>query len=287
MNQITLVCTRSAINASALTYMINQSPDYYNVSHNNLWLNEVSDKFGTAHTLNDWWNVPNSFSSYTKEVRNADVLTLKQLEHLSDQTQEINLGKNIALFTHATNHKILSNWVETYKLPINIVTTVMGSYSHLYVTSWLRREYNHIMNDWTNEEEAWYNILHQRTVKDLEWKSKNTLEMHEWLLDPSVMYTKLRINPCSNINEWLNEYKTKNGIVDSFDNDTYWSEEYRGTMTKISVMLRLVNILLQGGVSINTVQIYAKRFYEEHILDWSLSWNDLDIMIKKYIGLST
>lgn len=285
MNKITLVCTRSAISASALVYMINQSPDYYNISHNNLWLNEISDRFGTAHTINDWWNVPNDFSSYTKEIRNADVLSLKQLEHLSDNIKDINLGKNIALFTHATNHTMLNDWVKTYNLPVNIVSTIMGSSSHLYVTSWLRREYNNIMNDWDTEETAWYNLLHQRTVKDIEWTGSKTLSMHEWLIDPLVMYNKLNIQPCNSINLWLEDYKNKNGIVDDFDNDTYWSEEYRGTMTKIAVMLRLVNELLNNGVSINSSQIYAKRFYEEHIADWSLSWQELDRKIRSFTGI--
>ena len=57
MNQIYLVCTRSAISASALTYIINQSPQFYNVVHNNLWLDEAGSKFKDATVINDWWNV--------------------------------------------------------------------------------------------------------------------------------------------------------------------------------------------------------------------------------------
>ena len=137
MSKITLVCTRSAISASALVYMINQSPDYYNTSHNNLWLNEISDKFGVAHTLNDWWNVPLSFTAYDKSIRNADVLDLKQLEHLSDNIKDINISKNIALFTHATNPAEIEKIASDHSLPINVVTTNMGHNSHYFVTSWL------------------------------------------------------------------------------------------------------------------------------------------------------
>lgn len=266
--------------------MINQSPDYYNVSHNNLWLNEVSDKFGTAHTLNDWWNLPLSFSAYNKDIRNADELTLAQLKHLSDNQNDINLQKNLAIFTHATNHKTIEELIQTHNLPMNVVTTTMGESSHLYVTSWLRREYNTIMNVWDNEESAWHDLLHQRIVKDKQWTSNCTLQMHEWLLDPMLMYTKLNITPCKDMNIWSKEYCTKNGIINEFDNDLYWSDEHRGTITKLSVMLRLVNDLLKSGVSINSTQIYAKRFYEEHIKDWSISWKELDQKVKSFIGLS-
>ena len=110
--------------------------------------------------------------------------------------------------------------------------------------------------------------------------------MHEWLLDPTLMYTKLNITACKDMNIWSKEYCAKNGIINEFDNDLYWSDEHRGTITKLSVMLRLVNNLLKSGVSINSTQIYAKRFYEEHIKDWSISWKELDQKVKSFIGLS-
>jgi len=53
MNQIYLVCTRSAISASALTYIINQSPQFYNVVHKNLFLQEDGDHFDTAKIIED------------------------------------------------------------------------------------------------------------------------------------------------------------------------------------------------------------------------------------------
>jgi len=285
MNSITLVCTRSAINASALTYMINQSPDYYNVSHNNLWLNEISDRFGTAHTLNDWWNIPLSLTAYNKDIRNANVLTLQQLEHLSDNIQDLNLGKDIALFTHATNHSMISEWTQVNNLPVRVVTTNMGTDSHYFVTSWLRREYNQIMNDWQDQESAWRQLVNNRTVQDSQWASKQTLNMYDWLIDPQVMYNKLNIKSNNSIDIWLNEYLDKNGISIHFDPDQCWKE--LGDITKLQTMLWLVNNLMKEKIDINTAQLYAYELYNNHVQNKQAHYTELDTMSRQNLGLTT
>ena len=72
MKQLYLVCTRSAVTASALTYIINTSPDFYNMAHNNLWLKEHSEWFGDAHIIDDWWNVHDDdiAKAYDPDFRN-------------------------------------------------------------------------------------------------------------------------------------------------------------------------------------------------------------------------
>ena len=78
MNQIYLVCTRSAISASALTYIINQSPQFYNVVHKNLWLDEAGSKFKDATVIEDWWNIPKTFANfYNHDVRNNENIKLR------------------------------------------------------------------------------------------------------------------------------------------------------------------------------------------------------------------
>ena len=280
MSKITLVCTRSAISASALVYMINQSPDYYNTSHNNLWLNEISDKFGVAHTLNDWWNVPLSFTAYDKSIRNADVLDLKQLEHLSDNIKDINISKNIALFTHATNPAEIEKIASDHSLPINVVTTNMGHNSHYFVTSWLRREYNQIMNIWEDQERAWKNLMNHRTVKDSQWKSNIVLEMQDWLIDPSLIYKKLGINANHNIDIWLNEYRDKNGIDINSTIDECRHENNIGNITKLQVLLYLVNKFFKEGNTVNATQLYGYKLYADHMQNVNASYTELDTNVR-------
>ena len=281
MNSITLVCTRSAINASALTYMINQSPDYYNVSHNNLWLNEISDRFGTAHTLNDWWNVPHGLTAYDRSIRNADVLTYRQAKTLSDNVCGLSLGKDIALFSHATNHAEIQSW----DLPIRVVTTNMGTDSHYFVTSWLRREYNEIMNDWKDQESAWRQLINNRTVQDTQWSSPTTLSMIDYLKDSSTVYSHLGIAPNTDMDIWLAEYRDKNGITLEYDPDLSWTE--LGDITKLSTMLWLVNNLLKERVDINTAQLYAYELYHNHVHNKQAHYTELDQTSRRNIGLTT
>ena len=276
MNRITLVCTRSAISASALTYMINHSPDFYSVSHNNLWLAEVSDKFGTAHTINDWWNVPDSFTAYNKSIRNAETLTLEQLQTLSDCAWDINLGRDIALFTHATNPAEIEQLSEQHKLSIDVVTCRMGDNSHHFVLSWLRREYNQIMNDWENQERAWKNLMNHRTVKDSFWNSERIIEMHEWLIDPAEMYRILKIKPEPSMALWCKEYRDKNGISITTSIDDCWHETNIGNITKLQVLLYLVNKFYSEGNSVNATQLYGYKIFADHLNDGSLHYTELD-----------
>jgi len=281
MNQITLVCTRSAINASALTYMINQSPDYYHNVHNDVWLREVSEQFGIAYTLNDWWNVPLEFTAYDKRVRNADVLTLKQLEHLSDQTQEINLGKNIALFTHATNHKMIETWVKTYNLPITVVTTVMGDLCHHYVGSWLKREYNEIMNDWKSQEEGWNNLARQR-LNDSNWISSNTICMNDWLNNTKAMYNQLKITYPSGIDVWVKDYRYRNSIRMDFDADEYWDNI--GETNKLTVFMWLLNKIIEEDAK--KALAYSENLFKIHLQDKGAHWRDLDLKVRQNLNLT-
>lgn len=282
MNNITLVCTRSAINASALTYMINQSPDYYHNVHNDVWLKEVSEKFGTAHTINDWWNVPNDFSSYTRNVRNADVLSLQQLEQITDQAKDINIEKNIALFTHATNHSMIQKWIDTYNLPMNIVTTVMGNHCHHYVASWLKREYNHTMNDWQDQQQAWDQLSKQR-IKDAEWESRNTVSIYEWLNNPSDMFAKLNIKYPVGIDVWLKEYCYKNDILYDFDADQYW--ENLGNITKLTVFMWLLNKVIQENPK--KALAYSEKLYTIQQDNKSAHWRIIDKRARQTLGLTT
>lgn len=268
MNHVTLVCTRSAINASALTYLINQEPDYYNYCHNNLWLNEISDKFGTAHTINDWWNVPDGVK-YNKNIRNATQLTYDDLMPLCDSVQAANLGKNIAFFTHAPNFLEISSIVEHHKLPVNIITTCIGDNSHHFVTSWLRREYNKIMNTWEDQQQAWTHLYKQRIIQDSLWRSSNTKEMYEWLYDPS--------------NHWLNEYNKANGILFDFNADEYWDK--LGTITKLSVFLWLLNKFIAKHNNNDLALRYAELLLEEQQKYRTAPWQDIEEKTQKRLGL--
>ena len=190
MNTIYLVCTRSAITASALTYIINSSPDCYNLSHNNLWLTEESEWFGTAHIINDWWNVNDHLKNngYDAEFRNTDRLTEQQLLQLNQTWQEMNTGKDICLFTHARNVSEIIKIKNLHCLPVKVITTKMGQGSYQFLSGILRREFNTEMNDYRDLLSAWDHIYNQLTGQDFFWEadSEVTFQMRDWLLDTDV-----------------------------------------------------------------------------------------------------
>lgn len=286
MKQLYLVCTRSAISASALVYLINQSPDFYNVSHNNLWLNEVSDQFGTAHTINDWWNLPQSFSAYTADIRNADELDLLNLESLSANFAQCNLNRNLALFTHARNPRQIQQLADQHQLPIRVISTIMGDGSHLFVPSWIKREYNSIMNPWQDFEHAWRHLANQRTMQDTKWSDSDlVLSMSDWLLDSAVLYNKLGIAANADANIWLAEYRTKNSILTDVNIADYWTEEQRGTLTKMCVFMYLLNQFLLDVPDVNVAQLYAHCLHEYHITDIMDHYSSLDARARSRLGI--
>lgn len=212
MDKIYLVCTRSAISASALTYIINQSPQFYNIVHNNLWLEEDGDHFDTAKIIEDWWNIPNTFDTYNHDVRNNENIKLETLQKLCNQWQTLQTGKHIALFTHATNTADIIKWRDEYNLPITVVTTIMGNNCYKYMDLFLKREYNDEMNEFINLFEAWKHLYNQFLAQDAMWSEHAdvTLAMDDWLDNPSVVYYALNIFPNNNVQTWVDEYKVDN-----------------------------------------------------------------------------
>lgn len=212
MDKIYLVCTRSAISASALTYIINQSPQFYNIVHNNLWLEEDGDHFDTAKIIEDWWNIPNTFDTYNHDVRNNENIKLETLQKLCNQWQTLQTGKHIALFTHATNTADIIKWRDEYNLPITVVTTIMGNNCYKYMDLFLKREYNDEMNEFINLFEAWKHLYNQFLAQDAMWSEHAdvTLAMDDWLDNPSVTYYALNIFPNNNVQTWVDEYKVDN-----------------------------------------------------------------------------
>lgn len=288
MKTLYLVCTRSAISASALVYTINQSPDFYNTCHNNLWLSETSTQFGTAYTLNDWWNVPLSFSAYTANIRNASALTLADLHQLSQQFQQSGIQRNLAVFTHARNPEQIQSLAQQHSLPIRTVSTIMGPGSHVYVPSWIKREFSTIMNPWQGFLPAWQHLANQRIVQDTVW-SRNAcvLQMSDWLdADPQV-YNKLGIAPAADINQWLTEYSDKNSIPAHVDPDHYWQEGVRGNTTKMCVFLLMLNrILEQYPNDPNLAQLYAHCIHEFHVADVMTHYTELDRAARHRLGIA-
>lgn len=287
MRKLYLICTRSAISASALVYIINQSPDFYNVSHSNLWLNEVSDQFGTAHTINDWWNIPANFTAYDVGVRNAEQLNLHDLKSLVENFSQTGINKNLALFTHAKNPKQIQQLAEQNNLPIRVVSTIMGDQSHLFVPSWIKREYNSIMNPWQDFEHAWRHLSNQRTIQDTKWSDSGVvLSMADWLLDASNTYQILGIANNHDANIWLSEYRNKNSITTYVDIEEYWSEEHRGTLTKMCVFMYLLNQFLTDVPDINVAQLYAQCLHEYHTANVMEHYGSLDSKVRKRLGIS-
>ena len=95
-DKVYLLCTRAAIMASAGTYVINSSPDFYNLVHNNLWLEEHSKEFGVAHIIDDWWNVSDALKeAYNADFRNTNELEEQDLVEVCEVWQAQNTGKHI------------------------------------------------------------------------------------------------------------------------------------------------------------------------------------------------
>tara|TARA_B110000438_G_scaffold207059_1_gene198801 strand:+ start:45 stop:902 length:858 start_codon:yes stop_codon:yes gene_type:complete len=214
MTQIYLVCTRSAISASALTYIINQSPQFYNVVHNNLWLREKGTQFENAVIIEDWWNIPNTFANtYNHDVRNNENIKLETLQNLCNKWENLNTDKHIALFTHATNTADIMQWRDEYNLPITVVTTIMGNNCYLYMDLFLKREFNFDMNEYVNLLNTWKYIYNQFLSQDMFWSKHADIvfEMNDWLNDPSVVYSGLGISHNHNMKFWLDQYKQLNG----------------------------------------------------------------------------
>lgn len=211
MKQVYLVCTRSAITASALTYVINCSPDFYNMSHNNLWLEENSDWFGKAHIINDWWNVHDNISkskAYDEDFRNNVVLSEEKLIKLCDAWQTFPTVKNICLFTHARNTEDIMNYAKKNNLPVKVITTTMGNNSHHFISAFLRREYNEEMNSFDNVFEIWKYIYYQLIKQDAVWQEHYdyTFQMSDWLHRPHSLYTTLQVESCPDVKLWTDQY---------------------------------------------------------------------------------
>ena len=217
MNQIYLVCTRSAISASALTYIINRSPQCYNVVHNNLWLDEAGSEFKNATVIDDWWNIPMEYAkTYTHDVRNNEHMQLDTLRSLSNNWGKLNTSKSIALFTHATNTADIIKWRNEHNLPITIITTIMGGSSYKYMDLFLKREYSNEMNKFVSLFDTWKYVCSQYSSMDPTWAKHAdvVLAMDNWLDDASVTFVSLGIEHDYNIKAWLTEYKMKNGYED-------------------------------------------------------------------------
>jgi hypothetical protein len=232
MSQIYLVCTRSAISASALTYIINQSPQFYNVVHNNLWLNEAGSKFKDATVIEDWWNIPKSFEkTYNHDVRNNENIKLETLQNLCNEWENLHTGKHIALFTHATNTADIIKWRNEHELPITVVTTIMGENCYHYIDLFLQREYSNEMNKFVSLFDTWKYLYNQFLSQDVTWAEHAdvVLAMDDWLNDPAVTYFALGIFPNHNMKIWVEEYKMANGYEE-------WNLSLTSTTNRLKTM---------------------------------------------------
>jgi len=232
MSQIYLVCTRSAISASALTYIINQSPQFYNVVHNNLWLNEAGSKFKDATVIEDWWNIPKSFAkTYNHDVRNNENIKLETLQNLCNEWENLHTGKHIALFTHATNTADIIKWRNEHELPITVVTTIMGENCYHYIDLFLQREYSNEMNKFVSLFDTWKYLYNQFLSQDVTWAEHAdvVLAMDDWLNDPAVTYFALGIFPNHNMKIWVEEYKMANGYEE-------WNLSLTSTTNRLKTM---------------------------------------------------
>ena len=214
MNHIYLVCTRSAISASALTYIINQSPQFYNITHHSLYIDEDGEGFSKAVTINDWWNIPHDFAKiYNHDFRNNETMSLDALKELCDSWT---IDKDIALFTHATNTQDIMRWRDEFNLPIKVITTIMGKNCFKYMDMYLKREYSSLMNEFTDLFDTWKHIYNQFLTIDTIWASNAdyVLEMNDWLASAEVAYNKLDITQNKHIAQWINEYKMYNSYTE-------------------------------------------------------------------------
>ena len=213
MNQIYLVCTRSAICASALTYIINQSPACYNVVHNNVYHTEKGTNFNDALTINDWWNIPDTYvETYTPDIRNNEQMDVSSLSTLCRVWESLGTGKSVALFTHAKNTKEIIEYKNKHNLPITVITTTMGTNSYLYLDLFLKREYSDEMNAFTSIDSTWKYLYNQYINQDEMWAEHAdvVLEMHDWLGDPADTFNALKIFHNKNLKQWVKEYLQRN-----------------------------------------------------------------------------
>ena len=234
MKQLYLVCTRSAITASALTYIINSSPDFYNMSHNNLWLEENSEWFGKAHIINDWWNVADDIrKAYDPDFRNNIELSEEKLITASNAWQKFSSSKHLCLFTHARNTADIMAYAKKNNLPVKVITTTMGNNSHHFINAFLRREYNEYMNSFDEQFEIWKYIYYQLSHQDDVWQESYDycFQMSDWLHNPTDLYTTLGVETCADISIWTDQYLKWN--------DSDYLVEPKDTMCNDNVVTRM------------------------------------------------
>lgn len=287
MKKVYLVCTRSAITASALTYIINQSPDFYKQIHNNLWLEEHSKYFGTAHIINDWWNVSDRLKTvYNKDFRNNDEMEEQTLIDLCNVWDSIETNKHICLFTHARNTDDIIKYRDKNKLPIVVITTLMGERSYPYIPAFLKREYNDEMNDFEHWLSAWVYTYNQVIVQDTVWREHCDVafEMDDWLNKTWTIYDTLDVTRCEDINLWVHQYLLSNNSIDEADYDTI---NYK--TNEMNKFKQLMYMLTQHGKEFKMDQeraMYALMLY--HMMQ-EQSINSTDEFVKEAkhrLGLS-
>lgn len=228
MKQLYLVCTRSAVTASALTYIINTSPDFYNMAHNNLWLKEHSEWFGDAHIIDDWWNVHDDIAkAYDPDFRNNIELSEEKLIAVYNAWQEFPSDSHICLFTHARNTKDIMAYAKKNNLPVKVITTIMGNNSHHFIEAFLRREYNEEMNTYENSAEVWKYIYHQLAKQDEVWQESYDycFQMSDWLHTPELLYSTLGVQASVDIHIWVSQYLKWNGCHDLVEPDNSWRDD--------------------------------------------------------------
>lgn len=286
MKKVYLVCTRSAITASALTYIINQSPDFYKQSHNNLWLEEHSEWFGVAHIINDWWNVSDQLRpAYDPDFRNNVVLSREKLHALVDLWQANPSDKHICLFTHARNTEDIMRMVQEDNLPVVVITTLMGNNCQHFMEAFLRREYNDEMNDYDGFFEAWKYTYYQLTAQDSFWKEHNhhCFSMDEWLHTPKTIHEQLGVAVCEDIDQWTEQYLRQNSS-DNWVNHDYITPD-APIATKVEFLVSLFNKytshLENGSQRIK----FAIVLYDLYMSGYTMDRNELVNDTAKQIGL--
>jgi len=218
MNKVYLLCTRAAIMASAGTYVINSSPDFYGIVHNNLWMEETSEDFGLAKIINDWWNVSDKFKNtgYNADFRNNNTMEEQDLVRVCEAWNNMGTGKNICLFTHATNVEDIVEIRNRLDLPMVVITTSMGQHSDKFIDPILRREYNPLMNDYAGLDAAWEHIYNQLIILDEFWKRHGdfNITINDWLSHPQELYHTLGVAYNHNVNKWTEQFVLWNNAED-------------------------------------------------------------------------
>jgi hypothetical protein len=282
MNKIYLVCTRSALSASALTYIINQSPDFYNVCHYGLWLSEEGDSFGTASTINDYWNIPNEFHAYNKHIRNSNELFYDQLHILCDNFNRVIQDKNIALFTHASNILKINQIIADHNLPIELITTQFGHNSHHFVGNWAKREYNYIMSKWTSARDACEKLLYELTIHDKKYEHPGHIfSIQDWLITPTIVYDKLDVSQNKNIKLWVDQYFLQNNI--ELVEDISWTFDPNKVLPILQTFTYLINNIKQHSSDTNEVILYGKCLIELTFIE-QYQWDEANNEARKRLG---